>query len=97
MPGADEEKARLLHVLEGHGQSFLNSFALPTNGKDSSKRKNEEYSSSNYKRLRRTHFSEEEEEEEWHGINKAIASDSSLENDEDEASGESGKYFSKPF
>ncbi|KAF8974230.1 hypothetical protein BDZ97DRAFT_1899971 [Flammula alnicola] len=86
-----EEKARLLSILESHGQSFLSSF--PILGNDSRKRKSNTGVALSSKKARREEVSDnEQEEEEWFGIGKNLPSDQDSEDDEDEENG-SGSDF----
>lgn len=82
------EKARLLSILEGHGQSFLKSFA-PT-GNQSKKRTLDtpHHEGANKKAKKEVVSDEGEDEEEWFGIGTGTPSeDDSDEDGEDVGSG----------
>ncbi|KIM46270.1 hypothetical protein M413DRAFT_441350 [Hebeloma cylindrosporum] len=64
---AQDENTRLLKILEGHGQSFLDSFsALNHEGK---KRKSSSDKANNREKKRKVEEPLPEEQEEWFGIN----------------------------
>lgn len=84
------EKARLLSILESHGQSFLNSFV--STGNDSKKRKSETIHDTRKKCKKDVTPEEDKDEadegedndEEWFGINEETTDAS--EDDEDDNS-----------
>lgn len=82
-----EEKARLLSILEGHGQSFLSSFGIID---DSSKKRRvdgDAQQDMSRKKLRKNEVSDDnEEEEEWFGIGKEAPSEDDSEEEDDEES-----------
>ena len=93
MSDSDDGKARLLQILESHGQSFLSSFAMPASTKALGKRKKEDTNTSCPKR-QRTDDTPAYSDEEWQGISKDSSSKTRFESEEeDEVSSGSGKPF----
>lgn len=94
-----EEQARLLRILEGHGQSFLASFEAPTRVEGSKKRKADKVDASSNKKSKHINTEEsddesDEEEEEWLGIghDRDEADSCSEDSDEEDKDG-TGDYM----
>lgn len=98
-----EEKARLLRILQGHGQSFLASFETPMPGESSKKRKAGQGEAISSKRSKRADIEEltnegaeegDEEEEEWLGSgHDRDEADFFFEGSSREGSDGSGEYL----
>jgi hypothetical protein len=67
------ENARLLKILEDHGQSFLDSFSAIDYGKK--KRKNSPNEPTTPEKKRKVENTSSDEQEEWFGINNILASE----------------------
>lgn len=78
------EKARLLSIMEGHGRSFLNSFA-PAGNHSQKRTLDTLHEGVNKKVKKEMKLDEDEDEEEWFGIGKESSS-----NDNSDGSGEEG-------
>jgi hypothetical protein len=80
---AQDETTRLLKILEGHGQSFLDSFS--TVDHKEKKRKSWSDKSTSPEKKRKVEEPSSDEQEEWSGINL-----NTLEFGEEEDCGQSG-------
>ena len=76
---SDSTNDQLLHILEAHGQAFLNSFCPANSFK---KRKNDEESESTPYKRRRSYVYEEGDEE-WQGVGIDASSEGSSDEDKD--------------
>ena len=90
-----EDRARLLRILEGHGQSFLASFEVPNLGESSKKRKADKVDITSNKRSKEAVHEEPEddggeEEEVWLGIGHDREEDDSCSEDLEEEEDEEG-------
>jgi hypothetical protein len=94
-----KEQARLLRILEGHGQSFLASFETSTPGDSSKKRKVDKVDIISNKKLKQAYIEEsedegDEEEGEWRGIgHDRDDSDSCSGGSDEEGEDGSGEYL----
>lgn len=93
-----EENARLLSILEGHGQSFLASFETPILCASSKKRKAHHAKIASNKKTKHADTEESEneddEEEEWLGIgHDRDDADSCSESFDEEGGSGSGEYL----